>query len=110
MDGDLEDIEELNSMRQIKELFTQMRNFYRKYEFEAKNIQLKGESLRQGMPQVEKELERRKTMAAHAGVGDLEEIGEFGLGLAPRLAKPVNKIEISKEREEVINKMQIDDD
>ena len=44
------------------------------------------------------------------GVGDLEEIGEFGLGLAPSLSKPVNKIEISKQREEEINKMQADDD
>lgn len=44
------------------------------------------------------------------GVGDLEEIGEFGLGLAPSLSKPVNKIEISKQREEEINKMQVDDD
>lgn len=36
------------------------------------------------------------------GVGDLEDIGEFGLGVAPRYSKPVTKIEISKQREEVI--------
>jgi hypothetical protein len=44
------------------------------------------------------------------GVGDLEEIGEFGLGVAPIHSKPINKIEISKQREEEINKMQADDD
>ena len=33
------------------------------------------------------------------GVGDLEDIGEFGLGKALREAKPVTKIEISKEKE-----------
>jgi len=33
------------------------------------------------------------------GVGDIEEVGEFGLGIAPHTAKPVNKIELSKERE-----------
>lgn len=34
------------------------------------------------------------------GVGEVLEIGEFGLGIAPRDSKPVAKIEISKEREE----------
>jgi hypothetical protein len=33
------------------------------------------------------------------GVGDVEELGEFGLGVAPRDSKPVNKIEMSKEKE-----------
>jgi len=51
------------------------------------------------------DMERRKTLLMKDGVGDLEEIGEFGLGLAPSLSKPVNKIEISKQREEEINKM-----
>ena len=32
--------------------------------------------------------------------------GGFGLGVAPREAKPVSKIEISKEREEEIAKME----
>jgi len=31
--------------------------------------------------------------------------GGFGLGIAPREAKPVTKIEISKEREEEIARM-----
>jgi hypothetical protein len=44
----------------------------------------------------EKDLEKRKTLMQKDGVGDLDEIGEFGLGIAPRHAKPVTKIEISK--------------
>lgn len=44
------------------------------------------------------------------GVGELQDIGEFGLGLAPRLAKPVTKIELSKAKEEEIAMMQVDDE
>ena len=44
------------------------------------------------------------------GVGDLDEIGEFGLGIAPRTHKPVNKIELSKKKEEEIARMEADDD
>ena len=40
----------------------------------------------------------------------MEEIGEFGLGIAPRNIKPVNKIELSKKKEEEIARMQADDD
>ena len=38
LEGEMDDIDELNSMRQVKELFAQMRNIYRKLEYEAKNI------------------------------------------------------------------------
>lgn len=38
-------------------------------------------------------------------VGHLEEAGEFGLGRAPREAKPVIKIELSKEKEAEIAAM-----
>ena len=40
-----------------------------------------------------------------AGVGDIEEVGEFGLGKAPLEAKPIHKIEVSKEREAEIAMM-----
>ena len=33
------------------------------------------------------------------GVGEVQELGEFGLGVAPRDSRPVNKIEMSKEKE-----------
>lgn len=38
-------------------------------------------------------------------MGHLEEAGEFGLGRAPREAKPVIKIELSKEKEAEIAAM-----
>jgi len=40
-----------------------------------------------------------------SGVGDLDAAEEFGIGLAPKQAKPVTKIEISKKREAEIAKM-----
>lgn len=113
LEGELEEIEELNSMRQVRELFAQMRNAYRKLELEAKIImEGKGEVFfnRDGPgSSQQQDLERRKTLLMKDGVGELEEIGEFGLGIAPAMSKPVNKIEISKQREEEINKMQADD-
>lgn len=45
LDGELDDIEELNSMRQVKELFAQMKNAFRKMEHEAKTIEQRAESL-----------------------------------------------------------------
>lgn len=51
-----------------------------------------------------------KTQMQKDGVGDLEDIGEFGLGIAPRHSKPVAKIELSKAKEEQIAKMQEDDE
>jgi len=50
-------------------------------------------------------MKRRQTMR-QVGVGEMEDAGEFGLGVAPLESKPVNKIEISKEREEEISRMQ----
>ena len=44
-------------------------------------------------------------MMMHDGVGDLDEIGEFGLGVAHREARPIAKIELSKSKEEEIAKM-----
>lgn len=39
------------------------------------------------------------------GVGEIEDIGEFGLGVAPRQAKPATKIELSKDKEDEIAMM-----
>lgn len=113
LEGEIEDIDELNSMRQVKELFAQMRNAYKKLEFDVKNlVEGKGEVFsREGQGSShQQDMERRKTLLLKDGVGDLDEIGEFGLGIAPAMSKPVNKIEISKQREEEINRMQADDD
>ena len=66
--------------------------------------------MREGKPLPQQELERKRTQLSKDGVGDLDDIGEFGIGHAARHAKPVNKIEMSKQREEEINKMEADDD
>ena len=50
LEGEIDDVDELNSMRQIKELFNQMRNVYKKLEYDAKNIQIRGETMREGKP------------------------------------------------------------
>ena len=42
---------------------------------------------------------KRGNTDAGAGVGDLQDQGEFGLGRAPKDSKPVNKIELSKAKE-----------
>ena len=98
-------------MRQVKEFFAQMRNIYRKLEHEAKNITSKAENMGAAGSQINQlDLERKRTQMNKDGVGDLEEIGEFGLGIAPRHAKPVTKIEISKTKEEERAKMEVDDD
>lgn len=92
-----------------------MRNVYKKLEMEAKNL-MEGRGAdfagREGGPSSshQTDLERRKTLLDKNGVGDLQEIGEFGLGVAPSLSRPINKIEISKQREEEILRMQADDD
>jgi hypothetical protein len=76
-----------------------MRNIYKKLEMDAKTImEGKGEVFNRDGPSSshQQDLERRKTLLMRDGVGELEEIGEFGLGIAPSLSKPINKIEISK--------------
>lgn len=50
-------------------------------------------------------LKRRQTIL-EGRVGELEEAGEFGLGVAIREAKPVTKIEITKEKEAEIAAME----
>lgn len=51
-------------------------------------------------------LSKQETMKMEQnGVGDMEEAGEFGLGKARFDARPVNKIEVSKEREAEIAMM-----
>ena len=54
----------------------------------------------------EEKMERMKTLLEEGGLGDLDDIGEFGLGKAHREAKPVTKIEISKEKEAEIKAME----
>lgn len=88
-----------------------MKNIYQKLDHEAKQLYVLQEQMGVKVPPNDiKELEKRKTQMQKDGVGELQEIGEFGLGIAPRNAKPINKIELSKAKEEEIARMQVDDE
>ena len=54
----------------------------------------------------EEKMQRMQTMLEEGGLGDLDEIGEFGLGKAVREAKPVSKIEMTKAKEAEIKAME----
>ena len=98
--GQRDEVEEITSMRQVKELLAQMRNCYLKLKQDGKNI-LEAETLLAGDGAADSEqngLKRGNTTAGD-GVGELQDQGEFGLGLAPKDSKPVNKIELSKAKE-----------
>jgi kinesin family protein 6/9 len=98
--GQRDEVEEITSMRQVKELLAQMRNCFLKLRQDGKNI-LEAETLLAGDGTADSEkngLKRGNTHAAD-GVGEIQDQGEFGLGIAPRDSKPVNKIELSKAQE-----------
>jgi len=104
--GKTDDIEDLSSVRQINEFLAQMRNLFHKLKQDGANLQMMDETINsEKVATADDSLKRRATMNEGL-VGDLEESGEFGLGVAPREAKPVAKIEISKEKEAEIAAMQ----
>jgi hypothetical protein len=93
-------------MRQVKELLAQMKNCYQKLKFDGKSILEAEKSLGQdGAMRGENEMQRRATMKID-GVGEIQDQGEFGLGVAPRDSRPVNKIELTKEKEAEIREAQ----
>ena len=106
LSGKSEDIEDLSSMRQVNELLNQMRNAYQKMKQDgAALLELDQSASSEKAGTAEENIKRRKTMLEQDGVGDLDEIGEFGLGQAVREAKPVSKIELSKQKEAEIAAM-----
>ena len=76
-----------------------MKNCYLKLKQDGQSI-LEAELIgADGRAESEKDaMKRSKTMRVD-GVGELQDQGEFGLGLAPKDSKPVNKIELSKAKE-----------
>lgn len=97
--GKLDDIEDLSSVRQVNELLAQMRNLFMKLKQEGNQMQMMDETINsEKVHTADADLQRRNTIQ-EGRVGELEELGEFGLGVALREAKPVTKIEISKEKE-----------
>ena len=106
MTGKTDDIEKLDSVRLVNELLAQMRNFFRKAKQDHAALLAHDDTLASEKAQTaDAEIKRRQTIAETGGVGDLDEIGEFGIGRALRDSKPVTKIEISKEKEAEIAAM-----
>ena len=103
--GEIEDIESLTSVRQANEFLNQMRNLFRKIKQENVNLIAQDESVRSDKIGSADDINKRRQSNKGDGAGELLNEGGFGLGMAPREAKPVTKIEISKEREEEIARM-----
>jgi len=104
--GKTEDIESLTSIRQVNELLKQMKNLFNKLKQDSANLQMMDETVNsEKVGTADAGLQRGNT-TLEGRVGELEEIGEFGLGIAVRDQKPVAKIEISKEKEAQIAAMQ----
>jgi len=79
-----------------------MRNSYRKLKQDGKNI-LEAEKMgEEGTAESDKDLKRGNTMGVD-GIGIEVDQGEFGLGRAARDSRPINKIELTKEKEAEIN-------
>ena len=77
-----------------------------KLKQDSANLHMMGDNLdSEKVATADDSLKRRNTVL-EGRVGELEEVGEFGLGIALRESKPVTKIEISKEKEAEIRAMQ----
>jgi len=105
--GEIDDIDDLNSIRQCRDLMHQMRLVYRKLEQNARVGSSKhGDAGVDGLDGADEEvspaeLQRRQTLAEEDGVGDEEEgTGGFGIGKAPKESKPQHKIQPTKDGEE----------
>lgn len=102
--GQVDDIDQLNSIRQCRDLMHQMRLAYRKLEMNIKAGSSKHGDKDAGTP---KELEKRRVMIADdddagAAVGDEDESNGFGVGKAGKDTKGQHEEE-TKEGEETKN-------
>lgn len=104
--GEIEDIDSLTSVRQANEYLNQMRNLFRKLKQENNNLLAAEEHVSHNKVGSASDIALRQKTGKGEGAGEIVDVGGFGLGVAPRDAKPVTKIEISKEREEEIARMQ----
>ena len=73
LEGEIQDIEEINSLRYVRELFYQMRIFYRKLQNNARYMASRqGESNKEDTQEGEEgqaELTKQQTMMEEDGVG-----------------------------------------
>ena len=87
-------------MRQVKELLAQMRNSFRKLKQDGKNFLDQAANAKSaGGDRASHEAGKANSEKFGNGVGEIADVGEFGLGVAPRDSRPVFKIEMSKEKE-----------
>ena len=84
-----------------------MRNLFSKLKQEGTSLQKMDENINSEKVATADDSFKRRQTILEGRVGELEEVGEFGLGIALREAKPVSKIEISKEKEAEIAAMQL---
>ena len=98
--GEKDEIEEITSMRQVRELFAQMRNYYFKLKQDDKQLLDAAEALlgRGGIQSAGKDMTQDAPDDENR-IGEIEDRGQFGLGVAPKDSRPVNKIELTKEQE-----------
>ena len=76
-----------------------MRNSFRKLKQDGKNILEAEHADKEGSADSEKNGLKRGNTKGEDGVGADVDLGEFGLGRAARDSRPVNKIELTKEKE-----------
>lgn len=92
----MEEIEEIISLRQVRELFQQFRQIYRKLE---KKVQDSGTIPVSPEPGTEKKVDTKapsKGIADDKGVGENEETAAgFGLGRAPKGSKPKQPVDVA---------------
>jgi kinesin family protein 6/9 len=91
LNGETEDIE-FDSIRQAKELFVQCRNIFQK-EYNGTKLDNEAQSvIEKKKTLIEKDKEKTSNDNEN-GVGDFEEKPSFGIGRAPKDARPIYKIE-----------------
>ena len=90
----------------MNELLNQMRNLFMKLKQEGQNLQMMDETINSEKVHTADDVLKRRGTVLEGRVGELEDVGEFGLGVAVREAKPVTKIELTKEKEAEIAAMQ----
>lgn len=83
-----------------------MRNLFMKLKQDGQSLQMMDDTINSEKVATADDSIKRRNTILEGRVGDLEDVGEFGLGVALREAKPVTKIEISKEKEAEIAAMQ----
>lgn len=94
-------------MRQVRELLVQMRNYYNKLRQDDQGLLDAAATLnpRDGIQTAGRDTSHG-TADEHPGVGTILDRGEFGLGIAPRDSRPINRIELTKEQEAELKEAQ----